>query len=259
MILTAVSSKMQTLRPSAAVSNATAVSRRIAATTASRSLSYSLQNPGGVETINARPSYQVYGDETSLSFKLIPPEFRAVSQGKTIILNKKGRLFLEWVPKGPEGRFLWDRPLRFALSPEEMGLLLTRMKQNQPIELHRKGRTDHFGFGSSQVPHQHHEEDGGLLKVFRAEPLKTGDVKMSCDYELDGRGGQQPATEMESQGPLSVELTAGEVQVVQSIVEYSLPRLTGWSHLLDHSMEQAFAQCLSPPGNYGFGNDGPPF
>ena len=52
-------------------------------------------------------------------------------------------------------------------------------------------------------------------------------------------------------GPLEVSLMSGEYQVIKSIITYSLPRLVGWSTMLDHSIEQSFSGANTPsPHNY---------
>jgi hypothetical protein len=38
---------------------------------------------------------------------------------------------------------------------------------------------------------------------------------------------------------LEIILMAGEYQVVKSIIEYTIPRLVGWSTMLDSAMEEA--------------------
>ena len=209
------------------------------------------------------------------------PEFRVVgAAGTTVVLDKKGRLMLEWVPKmsttaPPQNnnnnnnnfgtaRFAWDKPLRFAMSPEEVGLVLARVRQGESVEIHRRGGS---GFGGPQhgtstttIQQQHVP-----LKVLRVAPLPGGGLRIVCDYELDGHGGQEPPEPNESQGPLGIDLMVGESQVVQSIMEYSLPRLAGWTSLLDQSIEQAFvaATSVTNPHNYGGGGggrtDGVPF
>jgi hypothetical protein len=78
---------------------------------------------------------------------------------------------------------------------------------------------------------------------------------MVCDYELDGQGGQA-SPENESQGPLGIDLMVGESQVVQSILEYSLPRLTGWTALLDHSVDHSFSSAATVPNPHNYGGGG---
>lgn len=56
-------------------------------------------------------------------------------------------------------------------------------------------------------------------------------------------------------GPLEVNLMVGEYHVLRSIVEYSIPRLTGWAPMMEHSLQQALQQStaqsgISSPHNY---------
>lgn len=214
-----------------------------------RSLSYSLQSfpsqSGSAPSANTRPSYQVFGDNVCFVIKTINPEFRAVGTGNTVIVDKKGKLLFEWVPKVPSvNKFLFDRPLRFALSPEEVALVLTKLRYGQSVELNRQNRSEY--------------DDTSVVKVFRATAMTDGSVRMSCDYEKDGQGGQPPSSEYESTGPLEINLLIGESIVVQSIMEYSIPRLTGWTTMLDHSIENSFRASTvnnnNNTGNYNKGN-----
>ena len=47
----------------------------------------------------------------------------------------------------------------------------------------------------------------------------------------------------------------GEYQVLRSIIEYSIPKLIGWSTMFDRNIEQAIAKSVTPQGNSG-GNSG---
>ena len=63
-------------------------------------------------------------------------------------------------------------------------------------------------------------------------------------------------------GPMAVDVPVGEYQVIRSIIEYSMPRLVGWTSLMDHSIEQSFKgtdDFFPSPHNYGSydGNDVP--
>lgn len=246
--------------------------------------SYSLQSerarPSSSEQdFNANPSYQVYGEATAFTVKAIPPEFRVVGGAKnTVVLDgsKKGRLLFEWVERSASagGKFAWDKPLRFALSPEEVGLFLFRLRTGQPFESARQTRpTDSFSGGYGDI-----SEGGGspLQKVLRAHPHPDGSLSLTCDYELDdGTSGQEPPTPYEARGPLQIHLMVGEQQVLQSIMEYSIPRLTGWAPLMDHSVQKSWTNATNgsndavSPHNYsgrggprgggggGFGSDGP--
>lgn len=165
-----------------------------------------------------------------------------VGANNTVVLDKKGKLFFEWVPRIPSSnRYAYDRPLRFAFSPEETALLFAKLKYGQAVELNRQ----------QQKPEMN---DDSLVKVFRAIPMPDGSVRMSCDYEKDGRGGQPPMSEQEATGPLEINLMVGESITVQSILEYSIPRLTGWCTMLDLSIDQAMKGSNVPnPHNYNTG------
>jgi len=207
----------------------------------------------------ARPAYQVYSDDLSFSIKSIAPEFRVVGGGmKSLVLDKKGKLMLEWVPKtaNQNTRFAWDKPLRFALSPEEVGLVLTRMRQGKPVEIHRRNPNNSIGGSGGGGVSQPPPSQGGQnsLKVFRVEPLTSGGVRMVCDYEFDGQGGQLSPEPNESQGPLMMDLLVGETEVIQSILEYSMPRLTGWTVMLDQSIDHALKSSTDVPDPHTYGN-----
>jgi hypothetical protein len=56
-------------------------------------------------------------------------------------------------------------------------------------------------------------------------------------------------------GPLEVILMAGEYQVVKSIMEYSIPRLIGWSTMLDHAIEKSVMDQIKSGGGGGGGSN----
>ena len=40
-------------------------------------------------------------------------------------------------------------------------------------------------------------------------------------------------------GPLEVHLMVGEYRVIDLLIQYSIPRITGWAPMMDHAMEQS--------------------
>jgi hypothetical protein len=50
---------------------------------------------------------------------------------------------------------------------------------------------------------------------------------------------------------------AGEYQVVKSIIEYSLPRLVGWSTFMDHALERSISDSVNNADSGGGGGSGP--
>ena len=78
------------------------------------------------------------------------------------------------------GRYAWDQPVRFALSPEEAGSLIAKLPRLESVELARRTPM------------------GPMQKVFRAVPRPDGSVQFVVDYELEGEGGQEPPSEKEA-------------------------------------------------------------
>ena len=149
-------------------------------------------------SLNASPSYQIYGENTAFTMKCILPSFRIVGN-RTVILDTKkgkGRLLFEFTPRlPPDERFAWDKAIKFALSAEEVGVLIARLSNWEPVEFARQtgGAAAQYGF------HDSNDEmgRGSLQKIFRAIPAEDGSITFSIDYELDGNGGQDPPNDQE--------------------------------------------------------------
>jgi hypothetical protein len=89
------------------------------------------------------------------------------------------------------GKYAWDQAVRLALTPEEAGMVLAKVPTLEPIELARRTRTD-GQYGTDA-------EVGGILqKVFRAQGQPDGSVQFVIDYEMDGKGGQNPPSDKEA-------------------------------------------------------------
>jgi hypothetical protein len=162
--------------------------------------SFSSTAAGGGTGLNANPSYQIYGENTAFTMKCIMPGFRIVGN-RTVIMetSKKGRLLLEFTPRQAHdnAKFAWDRSLKFALSAEEIGTLVARLSTLQPVEFARQTAQNsnaQYGFHGNN----NDKGMGSLQKVFRAIPNSDGSIQFSVDYELDGRGGQDPPNPKES-------------------------------------------------------------
>ncbi|KAL3936630.1 MAG: hypothetical protein SGBAC_008090 [Bacillariaceae sp.] len=220
---------------------------------------------GGDNGYRASPSYQIYGEEIAFGVKCIMPSFRLVGNRTVVTDNKnKGRLLLEFTPRQQHdnSRFAYDQAIKFALSAEEVGTLVACLSHGQPVELARQtGGQGQYGF------HGNAPGVGSLQKILRAMPDHGGAATLSIDYELDGRGGQEPPNPNETTGPLEIRLMAGEFQVLKSIMEHSIPRLVGWAQMLDRPAEDLVSgnnsDNMSNPhsynGNSGGGNFSVPF
>ena len=60
----------------------------------------------------------------------------------------------------------------------------------------------------------------------------------------------------QQRGPFEIRLMIGEYQVLRSILEYSIPRLVGWSTMFDRNIEQAINRSLQGGNNYRGGGGG---
>ena len=59
--------------------------------------------------LRSQPQYAIFGEKTMLSMKMIPPVFRCLKNGSLVLeQNKKGRILLEWSPRGDAGTLLND-------------------------------------------------------------------------------------------------------------------------------------------------------
>ena len=127
--------------------------------------------------------------------------------------------------------------MRFALSPEEVGLILNQIPQQQAVVLERRTPTNESLVETSQSPH----------KVCKIEPNpEYASVKFTFDYEIDGIGGQ---TVRNARTPMSVEMQAGEVQVALEIMRQSLPSLAGWKTCEEIALRNVVEMTKS--GGYG--------
>lgn len=141
----------------------------------------------GNEGLKAYPQYGVHG-MTYLVMKVMPPGFKVV---KNNILNldttRKGRMLFEFTPRGADGRYAWTERVRFALSPEEMGLLVNQLPHYK-VEFSRvqsvRGEGDD-PYGTAITP-------DAPEKVLTVEPGELGAINFTIDYVKDGVGGQLP-------------------------------------------------------------------
>lgn len=198
--------------------------------------------PNGV---TAYPQYTVYGETCLFAMKPMMPVYRVSNyQGRYPHLafesqSKRGRIIFEWVPRDPDGSTARDRSIRFALSPEEIGFVLDQLpKQNQVVLMRRPRPTEEPG--AKEAPH----------KVLHVTPGQGGMVSFKVDFEIDGVGGQETSSP-EISGPLEVVVQAGEFQVIMSLMQHSLPLLTGWSTMMEVALQNSLARTFQEAGRGG--------
>jgi hypothetical protein len=135
--------------------------------------------------LRAFPQFTVYSD-TLLAVKLMPPGFRVI---KNSILapdtSRKGRILLEFAPRGADGKYVWTDAVRFALSAEEVGLLVNQLPHYK-VEFSRLPPTGGDEYSGGVVSNDMPE------KVLTVEPGELGAINFTLDYVRDGVGGQSP-------------------------------------------------------------------
>jgi hypothetical protein len=138
----------------------------------------------------AYPQYSVHGESHMMSLKMIVPGYRLIKGESLVVDNKrKGRMLLEFTPRGSDGQYTWNDQTRFALSAEEVGLFCNQLPQF-PVELSRSPNssapgeeaTDPFAAMSNDMPD----------KVMKIAPAQGASVSFLIDFVKDGIGGQSP-------------------------------------------------------------------
>jgi hypothetical protein len=186
---------------------------------------------------------------------------------------KRGRILIEFTPRGPDGSFHWADQVRVAISAEEVGLICNQLPHYE-VSLTRVPRvaTGYDGESTEGIA-----SDGIPNKVLKATPGEGGTVKFSIDYVLNGVGGQSPGPGQEGKvrlivdkldlsllheswshwvslisylqaGPLEVEVQLGEFEVIKALLKDSIPSLVGWSQLVDKSVQNAIADAFGGGG-----------
>jgi hypothetical protein len=125
------------------------------------------------------PQYQIYGETAMVSMKTILPSFKVQKSDILSLDNtRKGRMLLEFTPRGPDGKYVWTASIKFGLSVEELGLLVNQLPHYK-VEFCRVQSSPQQGIS---------EPD----KVLTVEPGELGTVSFTIDYILNGVGGQAP-------------------------------------------------------------------
>lgn len=184
--------------------------------------------------LRSQPQYAIFGEKTMLSIKMIPPVFRCLKNGSLVLeQNKKGRILLEWSPRGDAGGFDREAQIRFGLSPEEVGFLLHQLPDNE-VEFVRRLPAEQPGTSAADMPE----------KILRITPGEGGQFAFKIDYEKDSVGGQIVGGTTEPLGPLEVVAQLGEYVVMRKLMEQSLPSLIGWDVQTNFAIQNAMNIAL---------------
>ncbi|GAX09888.1 hypothetical protein FisN_11Lh131 [Fistulifera solaris] len=198
------------------------------------------RNMSTKQPLRAYPMYTVYGADCYFNLKVILPKFRTRNNVlSTDGFPQYGSLLLEWVPRGSDGKGTPDRSLRFALSPQEAGLLIDQAR-NETVEFSRTG------FPPNVVD-----------KVFRVSPHEAGAVEFQIDYETEGRGGQSPTDRPDLEGiaPLGIVFQRGEYVVLRELMRNSIPTIANWDFMIKMQVESAITEASKK----SFSDDSSPY
>lgn len=193
----------------------------------------------------AYPQYSLFSDNCALVFKPLMPKFKTVGNGG-LTIGQKGRLLLELSPANPNGQgYNWDEKINFALSVEDIGLMISQLP-HYGISLARRLGDNTAGMNGKSYNLVSNTNET-TEKIFSAKPGDGATILFKLDYVKDGHGGQLPPpsapTERSSAAPIEFEVQAGEWEVVASVMKESLPYLVGWNQLMDISSQNAMADA----------------
>lgn len=199
----------------------------------------------------AFPSYYVYGDNCILHIKPIMPKFKSVTQDG-ISLQEKGRMLLELAPAktGNQRGFNWEEKISFALTVEEMGLMLSQLPHYRVAFGRKIGGNNSTGFNGAgydlvSAPVSNESID----KVLIADPDDGATITFRLDFQKEGVGGQFPppgTNEGCRSAPLEATIEAGEWEVIKTLFRESIPRFLGWSKMMDIELSSAVDMAKKP-------------
>lgn len=179
------------------------------------------------------------------------PKFKSVTQDG-ISLQEKGRMLLELAPAktGNQRGFNWEEKISFALTVEEMGLMLSQLPHYRVAFGRKIGGDNSTGFNGAgydlvSAPVSNESID----KVLIADPGDGATITFRLDFQKEGVGGQFPppgTNEGCRSAPLEATIEAGEWEVIKTLFRESIPRFLGWSKMMDIELSSAVDMAKKP-------------
>jgi hypothetical protein len=147
--------------------------------------------------------------------QLLAPTFKTVGRNNRLVVDNEGRSLITFLPRVQDGAstgFSFQDRLSIALSPKEMGLILSQLP-DRGVEVNRQQR-----------PLDGMDTQGGAgpSKVLTVTPSIDSSVLFKL-ASVDDYGNSRS---------MEVDVQAGEYEVIKSIWRASLPSLTGFDSLL---------------------------
>jgi len=180
----------------------------------------------GTANMNYFPQFTIFGDTGTFQMKFFGPTLKTSGENsRNISVDRNGRIIFEFSPLNEEGkvnRTDWSKSIGIALSPIELGSLMSKLSRDETFSLQRD-RMD-----ASKILTVHPSEKDGS-KLFN--------LTFNNETVID------------------VVVTAGNLETFKLLVSSSIPKLTGWSSLLEKNLSTLLERNVSSAGSYDTSDD----
>ena len=153
-------------------------------------------------------SYIVYKGKGAVAIKPITPKFSFIPQSKSRVVERAGGLLFELAPSAGPRQYEWNKKTTFLLDPTECGALIAFEKNVGCEFLHDPNMNDQ-------------SKSGQITKVMKWAPSKDGGgvfLSLSVTDKSDPKNSSN----------LSIPITWAELEVIRSILRYSIPFFLGF-------------------------------
>lgn len=145
--------------------------------------------------------------------KVIRPTWSHVRDSNYIAVERNGAVLLEFAKSVGERAYDWSNKQVFALSPTELGSL---------ISWQRDAKLEFF-----HDPNKQRSNEGQVVKILTLSVAPSGDVFMGMLVKEQGKADQA----------INLPLSKGEFAVIARLAEYLIPRLLGIEELFHYPPE----------------------
>lgn len=153
-------------------------------------------------------SYMIYKGKGAVAVKCIPPTFATLSQSRNRVVERQGGLLFEFAPSSARREYDWGKKCTFLLDPTECAALV--------VMDHREG-AEFFHDPNMASP----DKAGLVTKKMKWSPSQDGrGAFVSLSVTNKGSGADSSM--------LTVPVTWAELEVVRSILRFSIPRFLGF-------------------------------
>jgi hypothetical protein len=184
------------------------------------------QSDGGQENARTFASFVIYKSKAAVSIKVIPASFETIPSkfgGHSRVVSREGGLFLEFASSSGPREYDWSKKGTFLLSATECGDLLMLDKTSTGLEFFHD-------------PNMGAQNAGQVTKKVKFATAPDG-KGLFLSLAVNDKATQSAA--------YSVPVSWGELQVMKSIVQYSIPHFLGF----DQALSSAVTMNLGDEGS----------